>query len=169
MKIALIYGSTDGNTKTLAQMIKEEMGDRITALIDIAQISVNDMQGYDVLILGIPTWEVGELQEDWAKAFDNLDNVDFSGTKVVMFGLGDEDGYPDTYQDAMGILYLKMLERGAEGGIGFWPTDDYKFDESKGVIDGKFCGLAIDQDNCSDKTPERVKAWCAQIKQELGL
>jgi hypothetical protein len=32
----------------------------------------------------------------------------------------------------------------------------------------KFIGLAIDEDNQSDLTDERVKAWVAQIKKEFA-
>lgn len=32
--------------------------------------------------------------------------------------------------------------------------------------DGKFCGLALDQDNEDDKTDDRIKGWVAQLKSE---
>jgi hypothetical protein len=41
--------------------------------------------------------------------------------------------------------------------------------ESKAVKNEKFVGLAIDEDNQSDLTPERVKAWVVQLKKEFGL
>ena len=31
---------------------------------------------------------------------------------------------------------------------------------------GVFCGLPLDQDNESEKTEDRVKAWAAQLKNE---
>ena len=34
------------------------------------------------------------------------------------------------------------------------------------VINGKFCGLALDQDNEDDMTEDRVKAWAQQLKGE---
>ena len=39
----------------------------------------------------------------------------------------------------------------------------------KAIRDGKFCGLALDDDNESDKSEDRIKTWCAQIKSEMGL
>ena len=65
----------------------------------------------------------------------------------------------------MGILYKKLLERGARGGIGFTPTDSHEFDESLGVIDGQFCGLAIDEDNQEDLTEERIEEWAKSMKE----
>ena len=67
----------------------------------------------------------------------------------------------------MGILEAKITARGAKT-IGYWSTDGYDFTESKAVRNGKFVGLAIDEDNQSDLTDERVKAWVAQIKQEFA-
>merc|ERR1711907_295189 len=58
-----------------------------------------------------------------------------------------------------------MKEAGAEM-VGSVATDGYDFSESKSVIDGKFCGLPLDEDNESDMTEERVAAWCAQIAGE---
>ncbi|RMF69726.1 MAG: flavodoxin FldA, partial [Cyanobacteria bacterium J069] len=51
----------------------------------------------------------------------------------------------------------------------YWPTDGYDFNESKAVRDGKFVGLAIDEDNQSDLTTERIQSWVAQLKREFDL
>lgn len=83
-----------------------------------------------------------------------------------MFGLGDQANYIDTHQDAMGILNLKLLERGATDGIGFTSTETHTFEESPGVIDGKFCGLALDEDNQNDLTANRMAEWTADLKPE---
>lgn len=47
--------------------------------------------------------------------------------------------------------------------------DGYDFNESKAVVDGKFLGLAIDEDNQSDMTELRVKSWVSQLKKEFSL
>ena len=101
--------------------------------------------------------------------YDGLVDYDFSNTTVVMFGLGDQGGYPETFLDAMGILYRRFLEQGASGGIGFWPTEDYNFTGSLALEEGQFCGLALDQDNESELTTERLTKWCTQIKRELNV
>jgi flavodoxin I len=93
--------------------------------------------------------------------------MDFTGKTVAYFGTGDQLGYADNFMDAVGILEAKISERGGET-IGYWPTDGYNFSESKAVKNGKFVGLAIDEDNQSDLTDERVKAWVSQIKREFA-
>ena len=42
-------------------------------------------------------------------------------------------------------------------------AEGYTYDDSKSVIDGKFCGLAIDEDNESELTDQRLQAWVQQI------
>jgi len=108
------------------------------------------------------------LQSDWEDFFDELDTIDFTGKKVAYFGEGDQVGYPDTFQDAMGMLEEKIVERGGET-VGYWSTDGYEFTDSKALRDGKFVGLALDEDNQSDLTDERIKTWVSQLKQEFGL
>lgn len=168
-KIGIFYGSTDGNTERVVGQIQEEFGgEDVAGLHNVSSASSDEMQEYECLILACPTWEIGELQEDWDSFIDQIEDVDYAGKKVTYLGLGDADGYPDTYQDAMGIIHERIVDSGAEF-VGSWPTDDYNFEESKGVVDGKFLGLAIDEDNESDKTEERIKAWVAQLKGEFGV
>ena len=165
-KIGIFYGSTEGNTEDVADKVKEALGDADVHNVDSA--TADDLAEYDTIIVGASTWEIGELQEDWETFIDVLDDVDFSGKKISYIGLGDADGYPDTFVDAIGMIHEKIADSGAEF-FGAWQTEDYEFDESKGVVDGKFLGLVIDEDNESDKTDDRIAAWIAQIKGELGL
>lgn len=173
MNIALFYGTCTGKTEAVAEQIKEALGeDFLTTYEDVSQIEPKDLEKYDVIIAGIPTWDVGELQYDWQDIFDKLDEVNLAGKKVLMFGSGDQAGYPDTYQDAIGIVYDKFLARGATGGLGFTDASTHEYEASKGekIVGGKkmFCGLAVDEDCQPELTEQRVADWCAQIKSELG-
>ncbi|PHJ57636.1 flavodoxin FldA [Nostoc linckia z18] len=168
-KIGLFFGTQTGNTQTESEIIQKEFGgDSVVTLNDVSQAEPSDFNNYDYIIVGCPTWNVGELQSDWEDFYDELDNIDFTGKKVAYFGTGDQVGYPDTFQDALGILEEKISENGAET-VGYWPTEGYEFSESKAVRDGKFVGLALDEDNQSDLTEERIKAWVTQLKPEFGL
>ncbi|MEH1968355.1 flavodoxin FldA [Nostoc sp.] len=167
--IGLFFGTQTGNTQTESEIIQKEFGgDSVVTLYDISQAEPSDFNNYDYIVVGCPTWNVGELQSDWENFYDELDNIDFIGKKVAYFGPGDQVGYPDTFQDALGILEEKISENGGET-VGYWPTEGYEFSESKAVRDGKFVGLALDEDNQSDLTEERIKAWVTQLKLEFGL
>jgi flavodoxin I len=166
VKAALIYGTCTGSTWHAAELIAEALKPEIELeSVDVNSISANDLNNWDFLVCGIPTWDVGELEYGWSDLYDNLDDTDLN-VMVTMFALGDQYTYAETYQDAMGILYTKLIERGASGGIGFTPTDDHSFEESLAVVDGKFCGLALDEDNQGDLTEGRIAEWAKILKQE---
>ena len=168
-KIALFFGTTTGKTESAAEMIQAEFGgDDVLEMYDIAEAELDQLQNYDCLIIGCPTWNVGELQSDWDGYFDELDNLNFAGKKVAYFGTGDQIGYADNFQDAMGMLEEKISELGGTT-VGHWSTEGYEHEASKAVKNGKFVGLALDEDNQSEKTEERVKAWVQQLKTEFGV
>lgn len=168
-KIGLFYGTQTGNTETIAELIQRELGgDGVVDLIDIADAQTEDFDNYEYVIIGCPTWNVGELQSDWEGFYEELDNIQFQGKKVAYFGAGDQIGYADNFQDAMGILEEKIASLGGKT-VGYWSVDGYDFTESKAVRNGKFVGLALDEDNQSDLTDSRVKSWTSQIKGEFGL
>ncbi len=66
----------------------------------------------------------------------------------------------------MGMLEEKISELGGET-VGYWSTDGYEFTDSKALRDNKFVGLALDENNQSDLTDERIKAWVAQLNRSL--
>jgi flavodoxin I len=168
-KIGLFYGTQTGNTQTIAELIQQKMGgDTVVDIIDISQADSGDFADYDCLIIGCPTWNVGELQSDWEGFYDELDNINFSDKKVAYFGAGDQVGYADNFQDAMGILEERISELGGKT-VGHWPTTGYDFTESKAVKNNQFVGLAIDEDNQSELTVARVTQWVNQLKSAFQL
>ncbi|MDM9382409.1 flavodoxin FldA [Chlorogloeopsis sp. ULAP01] len=168
-QIGLFFGTTTGKTESVAEIIQKEFGgENVVTLHNIIDVDDSDFEDYQYLIIGCPTWNIGELQSDWEGYFPELDNIDFNGKKVAYFGTGDQVGYADNFQDAMGILEEKITELGGTT-VGYWSKDGYDFNESKALKNGKFVGLALDEDNQSDLTDERIKAWVAQLKKEFGL
>ena len=168
MQVALIYGTLLGNTENVAEAIIEELKPEYDVeLVDVCTVMVNDLNKWDLLICGIPTWDIGQLEYGWSDVYDELDSVNLD-LMVTMFGLGDQHSYSDTYQDAMGILYRKLVERGARGNIGFTSTDSHSFEGSDALVDGRFCGLAVDEEQQPDLTELRVTNWVTQIKEELA-
>jgi flavodoxin I len=168
-KIGLFYGTQTGNTELLAGAIQEALGgDSAVDMYDVADASTDDFSSYDILILGCPTWNIGELQSDWDGLLEELDAVDFQGKKVAYFGPGDQVGYSDNFQDAIGIIETAISKLGGTT-IGYWPIEGYDFNESKAVRGDKFVGLALDDDNQPEMTDDRIKAWVQQLKSELSL
>jgi len=167
--IGLFYGSTTGNTASVAELIVEQLGQDKVHQIDIAADGTESIADYDYLILGISTWDFGELQEDWADLWEQFDAAAAAGKKCALFGLGDQIGYGEWFLDAMGMLHERMQNHGAIM-IGYWPVEGYDFEASKALTADKthFVGLAIDEDFQRAETDARVEKWCQQIKQEFG-
>ncbi|XP_060085294.1 flavodoxin-like [Ylistrum balloti] len=169
MRKGLVYASETGNTKTHAFDIVNLLTSKnfeIDDPIDIANIKINDLKEYDFLIFGSPTWNIGELQADLGELFEEFNELDFKGKIVAVYGCGDQEGYPDTYQDAIGILAEKLMERGALL-IGKTLPEGHQFEKSLALQKGKFLGLSLDNDNQEDLTDERIKNWVDQIIDEF--
>jgi len=162
-KIGLFYASSTGNTENMATEIKESLAGLNITLHDIAQSANDEMTKYDALIIGSSTWGDGDLQDDWEDYIGNLDNAELSGKTVALFGLGDQEEYPDHFLSAMGTIYEKIVSLGANV-VGSFPTDGFEFDESTAVVDGMFVGLALDEDNQDDLSTKRIKSWCDSIR-----
>lgn len=168
-KIGLFYGTTTGKTESAAEMIQAEFGgEEVVAMHEVADVQDSDFDNYDCIIIGCPTWDIGELQSDWQGYYEELDNIDFSGKKVAYFGTGDQIGYAENFQDAMGILEEKISSLGGKT-VGYWSIDGYEHEASKAEKEGKFVGLALDEDNQSDLTEERISQWVSQLKTEFEI
>lgn len=168
-KTVIIYGSSTGNTKNVAEMLKDALGN-VDYLKNVTEITPADFSVPENIILGIPTWHIGELQDDWAAMLPMIEQVNpnVTGKKLAIFGLGDAKGYPDTYVDAIQMLWEPFEKRGAKL-FGYWPTKGYEFQKSKALKGDKFMGLVIDIENQDNLSDSRVKAWATQIKGEMGL
>lgn len=162
--IGLFYGSSTCYTEIAAEKIQQIIGTDRVALHNLAEGCIDEMNDYDYLILGIPTWDYGELQEDWENNWDALDDIDFHAKQVALYGLGDQVGYPEWFQDALGYLWAKVVNLGATT-VGFWPTEGYQFTQSKAVTDDGafFVGLSLDEENQFDLSEARLQLWCRQI------
>ena len=166
--IAVIYGSTTGNTSDAAVKIQQQLGEDQAELYDVKDVGLDALQYFKQVVFAIPTWDYGEVQEDWQDVWDEIDDIDFSDKIVAFVGLGDQYSYAEWFQDAMGMLHDKVVAQGATI-VGLWPVKDYDFAESKALTEDKqyFVGLALDDDCQPDLTDQRINDWCSLIKPKL--
>ena len=176
-RIGLFFASSTGNTRRIAKAIKKRYGnDTMADALNVNNATPELFASYSHLILGTSTLGAGALPGlssdcmggGWEEFLPTIEHLDFSGKTIAMFGLGNQDQYPDDFQDALGILYEFFKTRGANF-VGAWPADDYNFIESKALVDGDFFGLALDQENQKLLTDERVSQWLQQIAPDFGL
>lgn len=176
MNIAIFYGSTTCYTEMTAEKLKVLLesdpalpeGSSVS-LHNIKQQPLQHMQDYDVLILGISTWDFGELQEDWEAHWDDIAGVNLDGKIVAIYGMGDQIGYTEWFVDAMGMLSDAIADQNCQR-IGIWSADGYQFEKSKALTpDGEwFVGLALDEENQYDQTDSRLLQWSAQLLAEIA-
>ncbi|TKF04078.1 flavodoxin FldB [Vibrio kanaloae] len=170
MKIGLFYGSTTCYTEMAAEKIRGIIGEDLVDIHNVKESSLSLMADYDLLLLGISTWDFGEIQEDWNELWDDIATTPVKGKVVALFGLGDQEGYGEWFLDAMGLLHDELKTAGAEF-VGFWPNDDsYEFEASKALTEdqSQFVGLALDEDSQYELSNERIATWVEQVLVEYS-
>ena len=103
--IGIFYGSSTGNTESLANEVAIKLGVAASDIHNVAGASADAAKTYDVLLLGSSTWGVGDLQDDWYAFVEALKKEDLTGKRVGLFGCGNSGSFPDSFCDALGILH----------------------------------------------------------------
>jgi len=169
MKIGLFYGSTTCYTEMSAEKIQAAFNEGEIELHNLKDVPLSNCLSYDILMFGISTWDYGELQEDWEAQWEDLHDINLEGKIIALYGMGDQIGYTDWFQDALGMLHQVVTENGGYT-VGYWPNEGYEFAASKALTEDKtqFIGLALDEDNQYDLTESRIEQWCQQVKNEIN-
>ncbi len=168
MKIGLFYGSTTCYTEMAAEKIQAAIGEDIVELHNIKDESLTLCLDYDYIIFGISTWDYGQLQEDWESCWDDIKQLDLTNKVIALYGMGDQVGYSEWFQDALGMLHQEILPLGAQL-VGYWPNQGYQFAASKALTEdhSHFVGLALDEDNQYQLSEQRITQWSEQILTEI--
>lgn len=169
-EVGLFYGSDEGNTERIARRIQARLGLPVRDVHNIAHVTQLDFVAYEKIILGIPTWDFGQIQSDWEEFWEDVSEVDFRGKTVALFGLGDQFGYGDFFLDAMGMLHDVVKVAGGTL-VGYWSAKGYEFDASKAWLkaENRFIGLGLDEDQQPELSCARLNTWCDQIHREFSL
>ncbi|MBS3769210.1 MAG: flavodoxin [Bacteroidales bacterium] len=166
--IGIFYGPAEGSsTEKVAYQVAEQIGENKVDLIPVKNATFRDLNKYSNLIFGISTvgketWDGEAPPGDWDQFRIELDKTDFQNKVVAMFSLGDHITYPRHFADALGTLAEKLLPRKAKI-VGYVNTEEYDFEESQGIYEGKFIGLPIDEDFEAHLTDERIRKWLDKI------
>lgn len=90
MKVGIYYGTTTGTTEDVANRIAQYFDD-----VDVIEVSngIDNFLDYDLLILGSPTWGLGDLQDEWMVCIDEIDDMDLTGKYIALFGTGDQEAF----------------------------------------------------------------------------
>lgn len=170
-KIGIFFGTDTGTTRLIAKKMAKKLGDGLVSKpLNVNRISPEDMMQYDALILGTPTYgfnqvpgiSTGIKAGSWEEFLPQLEDLDFSGKRIALYGLGNQEKYTKTFADSLIHLYHFFSQHGAEI-IGSWDTEGYNFEQSMSVVDGRFVGLILDQQAQPLLTEERIDNWLEQV------
>nr|WP_319394617.1 flavodoxin [uncultured Desulfobacter sp.] len=91
----IIYGSTTGNTESVADIISTDLSkaDYTIKKINVSDVDVDVLnEAFDLYLLGSSTWGDDEIefQEDFAPFYENMNGeLNLTGKKFAVFGCGD--------------------------------------------------------------------------------
>lgn len=112
-KAIVVFGSTTGNCEELAGIIANTAEDKglDVVLKNVTEASVDELQDYDLILLGSSTWGDGELQDDFYDFDAEMTNIRLDGKKVAVFGCGDSG--MDDFCGAVTLIESRAKECGA--------------------------------------------------------
>jgi len=177
--IGIFFGTDSGTTRLIAKKIarnlKARVGEeRVGKPLNVNRASAEGLLACRALILGTPTYGEGVLpgkasrnnEESWLEFLPGLAGCDFSGRRIALFGLGDQEQYPDHFLSAMRDLHDFFSAAGAEM-VGGSPVEGFAFNSSRAVIGDRFVGLALDQHLQHLLTDQRIDDWLDEVAPRL--
>ncbi|MDD2382542.1 MAG: flavodoxin [Mariniphaga sp.] len=167
-KTAIFFGPDGGAVHRVAEKLKKVIGDDNVVLVPVKNASVRDLEKYDKIIFGLSTvgketWQSEYSNPDWANFLPEIGKTRYEGKTVAIFGLGDHVTYAATFVDHIALLAKELMNNGAVL-TGQIPIDDYEFEASEAVVDGKFLGLPVDEDFEPEMTDQRLTNWVEQLR-----
>jgi flavodoxin I len=165
-KIGLFYSFNTKKTSQIAEKIREVFTGAEIDMVNVETVTNEQFLSYDNIICGVPTWFDGELPNYWDEFIPDLEDINLNGKTIALFGLGDQKGYPENFLDGVGIL-AEILETQGARLAGFTSVQGYTFESSRAVRGDKFICLAIDFENQSSLSDERISAWTSQLRSEF--
>ena len=172
-KIILLYWGKGGNVERTANKVYNMFDPKTIDISDVVSFDINNLDNYELMILGHSTigaedWQEAKADNEWNGFFRRVESKGNNKIIAASFGLGDQVLYPDHFVDSLGI-YKEEMDKLNIKTIGCWPTEGYSYTDSDGEKDGNFFGLALDVDNEPELSEERIASWCSEIKTKLDL
>ncbi|MCG8410451.1 MAG: flavodoxin [Bacteroidales bacterium] len=167
-RIGIFYGSTSGNTRAIAQKIRYNLKPGLVDVYDVKDACVKDVEKYDNIIFGASTWGTGILQKDFELFLHTtLKKANLKGKKIAIFGTGNSSVYPNSFVDAIGIIFEELVGKGVTF-VGEFPTDGYEFQSSLSIFNNKFKGLPLDDDSDEEQNKLRISIWTDLLKIDMN-
>jgi flavodoxin short chain len=126
----IVYASMTGNTEKIAELVDEQLSSLglETELNECTDVEASDFQDADVCVIATYTYGEGELPDEIADFYEDLQEVDLSGKIYGVIGSGDKS-YDDLFCKAVDDFEEAFEKTGAAKGaegvkIEFAPEED---------------------------------------------
>lgn len=173
-KTAIFFSPEGGSVNSVAVKLGEMIGNDKVEIIPVREAEIEDVEKHNQMIfigstVGADHWNNETVANEWPGLFAMIESLSLEDKKVAIVGLGNSVLYPEHFADGMAYLYKVLAEKDANI-FGFVDAEDYTFEDSEALNDeGFFCGLALDEDNEDDLTPERLEKWLEKLKPDFGF
>lgn len=113
-KISIIYGTTTGNTRRAAEIIKDLLKEDEVTIVNSSDVKDTDITDADLIILGSATYGYGELQDEFMEFYDSkMTRSLFKGKTVAVYSCGNITNHRETFALAGDTIKEQALEIGA--------------------------------------------------------
>jgi len=165
MTVLVAYGTTGGSTAEIAGWIAEELSAAGLDVRLLAAGAVNDVAGYDALVLGAAMYASGWHAD--ARKFAKRFAGRFAGRPVWLFSSGpldhtaDDADLPPNHQAEVA---MRLLQGRAHVTFGGRMTA-----EAHGWLG--FVARRLEREGHSGdfRNPERIRAWAREVAAEIAL
>lgn len=170
-KTAILYWAKGGSVEKAAQTLLKVIGSDKADLFDLGSFNLEQLEQYENLILGSATigaevWRDATDSNKWNEFFVKLAGKSFASKKIAAFGLGNQILYPDHFVDSLGYMKEEVEKLGGKL-CGAWSAEGYDFNESEGIADGMFFGLALDEDQQPELSLPRIENWVVELQKTM--
>lgn len=165
-KTGIFYSFNTNKTSKISEKIIEVFGKDELEVINAEEVNEENFLKFDNYIIGVATWWDGELPNYWDEFVPAMEDMDLSGKKFAIYGLGDQHGYPENFNDGVG-LFAELVEQQGGKVVGYTSAEGYSFESSYALKGDQFCGLCLDQENQARLSNGRIEKWVKQIKKEF--
>ncbi|WP_345976023.1 hypothetical protein [Sulfurimonas sp. HSL3-7] len=121
-RIGLFYASPAASTANIEKELAALAPLGEIDLCDIGTAPAEAISAYRHMIIGLPLWDEGRAPDAWKAYLLQIGHADLSERIVAFYGLGTQEGYSETFLEAMTALYDLVARKGGII-VGSWPID----------------------------------------------
>jgi flavodoxin len=163
VRTCVIFASTSGSTRAVANLIAEASG-----RADLFDLARSDEWlpafhgGHDITFLGTPTYGTGDWHYRWERHGNAIASRLDPRRPVALFALGDARGHADSFAGGLRRLRELCREFGLDC-VGGTDPDRLVPRHSPALEAGRFPGLVVQYRREHRAAPEIVSRWVRSV------